>query len=616
MNNRRPSRKLSLRKKIAFATVTTLVFFALLELVLAGLGIHPQSSTTDRTAGFSSYSPLFVESTDVDGQLLMKTAEGKLHWFNQQSFPKLKAAGTQRVFCMGGSTTYGHPYWDETSFAGWLRQYLPMIDSQHKWEVINAGGISYGSYRVAALMEELAHYQPDMFVIYCAHNEFLERRTYSQMFDQPAVIRHLTALMSRTRIGTLADKIVQSARGQLRAAAASQAKLLPAEVDEELNHTVGPVDYHRDDAWHAQVVADYESNLHRMLAIAAGCGAKIVFVMPAANEKDCSPFKSETSPLTDSTIQQLETHFSQGDQALADLQFESAEAAYRRALELDERNADTHYRLGRALLQQANLDQAFREFRRAIDEDLCPLRATTEIELSIRRVAQADAVPLVDFQARLRRWTQAQSGSTILGDEQFLDHVHPTIEVNRLMAVWIIEELQQQKLVGGKSITDAERQIELEEIRAKVVGAIDQEDEVFAIRNLAKVLHWSGKFAEAIPRARDVLELAPRDPESRYIVACCLANLGQVEEALEEYDLLFADGIGYPRAYLPYGELLAASGQYEQAKAYLLLAILRSPNSATIYESLAEVHLALGEKKFAEEAIEKAGQLRGEANER
>ncbi len=103
---------------------------------------------------------------------------------------------------MGGSTTYGHPYWDATSFAGWLRQYLPVVDPEHNWEVINAGGISYASYRVAALMEELSQYEPDIFIVYSVHNEFLERRTYADMFDQPAAAVHLTSLLSRTRVWT------------------------------------------------------------------------------------------------------------------------------------------------------------------------------------------------------------------------------------------------------------------------------------------------------------------------------------------------------------------------------------------------------------------------------
>ena len=90
---------------------------------------------------------------------------------------------------MGGSTTYGRPFDDATSFCGWLRELLPVADPSRQWELINAGGISYASYRVAALMEELADYQPDVFIVYSGQNEFLERRTYSGIIEMPAPVR-------------------------------------------------------------------------------------------------------------------------------------------------------------------------------------------------------------------------------------------------------------------------------------------------------------------------------------------------------------------------------------------------------------------------------------------
>jgi len=66
--------------------------------------------------------PLFVEETDPDGRKFLATPENKLVFFNQQRFPREKAPETYRIFCLGGSTTYGRPYNDTTSFAGWLRQ--------------------------------------------------------------------------------------------------------------------------------------------------------------------------------------------------------------------------------------------------------------------------------------------------------------------------------------------------------------------------------------------------------------------------------------------------------------------------------------------------------------
>ncbi len=62
-----------------------------------------------------------------------------------------------------------------------------------------------------------------------------------------------------------------------------------------LNHTIGPVDYHRDDDWKEKVLASYEQNVRRMVAIAREKGIPILLVTPASNEKDCSPFKWEYS---------------------------------------------------------------------------------------------------------------------------------------------------------------------------------------------------------------------------------------------------------------------------------------------------------------------------------
>jgi hypothetical protein len=46
---------------------------------------------------------------------------------------------------MGGSTVYGRPYDDTTSFPGWLRELLPVADLTSNWEVINTGGESYAN---------------------------------------------------------------------------------------------------------------------------------------------------------------------------------------------------------------------------------------------------------------------------------------------------------------------------------------------------------------------------------------------------------------------------------------------------------------------------------------
>ena len=151
--NTKPS--LPIWKKILFAIITLTLFFAGIELALKLAGVKPVLVLEDPFVGFAGDIPLYVEQEQPDGTIMYATAKNKLQTFNMQQFPKAKSENTYRIFCMGGSTTYGHPFFDDTSFCGWLREFLYVADPSKNWEVINAGGISYASYRVTRLMIEL-----------------------------------------------------------------------------------------------------------------------------------------------------------------------------------------------------------------------------------------------------------------------------------------------------------------------------------------------------------------------------------------------------------------------------------------------------------------------------
>jgi tetratricopeptide (TPR) repeat protein len=276
---------------------------------------------------------------------------------------------------------------------------------------------------------------------------------------------------------------------------------------------------------------------------------------------------------------------------------------------IDPNYAEYHYRLGQSYFATDRYADAQLAFSRALNEDVCPLRAVDEIKKAIERVARELQIPVVDFEHKLRQLCDIEYGHSILGEEYFLDHVHPTIDVNRRLALWIIEELQARTLVQGKRVINMVLADEFSAVEERVLSQIDQEAQAFALRNLAKVLHWAGKFEEAVPRARDVLAILPKDPESRFILARCLSNMGRSEEALEEYDQLFANGVDYPRAYLPFGQLLAETGNLEQAKAYLLLAVLHEPKNAAAYYALGLVHLRLKEFPFAVESFDESNRL-------
>ncbi len=539
---------LSKRKKLFFGIVTVVALGLFAELFAYACGIRP-AIMADPYVGFSSHAPLFVESVTENGDRLLVTAAEKEVWFNRQQFAVPKKPVTWRVFCVGGSTTYGRPFADATSYSGYLRKLLPFVDTTTNYEVINAGGVSYASYRVATVMEELANFEPDLFIVYSVHNEFLERRTYAEMFTTPQWKMNIESALRKTHAYTALERIV----GRFSGTSARAADTLSAEVDERLNHTAGPEDYTRDEAWQASVLKHYEFNLNRMIAIARHSGAQIVFIEPASNEKDCSPFKTD----------------------------------------------ELYYDDGRDLFELGHYEEAQRAFSMAIDRDICPLRATSRISEIVRRVTSDHNVPLVPFEQKLREDCRRRFGHECLGDEYFMDHVHPTIDVHRSLATWIIQTMLESGICRGQPLDEAVVQAVDDEIRQAIVPR----DHGVALRNLAKVLHWAGKFEEAQRRARDALLLLPDDAASRHVLADCLTRLGQTDEAIQQYELLFQKS-DYERAFLPYAALLVQSREYEAAKLYLIMATASERKSVrdSAFELLVHVHQQLGETELANEA--------------
>ncbi len=176
---------LSAWRRLVFAVSSVLGILALLELALWACGIQPASARRDPFAGFTPQVSHFQVQVDATGQGIVTLVPNKLESLNDQRFPQHKPPDTFRIVCLGGSATYGRPFFDHTSFPGWLRAFLPRADPTRKWEVINAGAISYASYRIKGLMAELSRFEPDLFIVYTGENEFLERRTYASAFNTP-----------------------------------------------------------------------------------------------------------------------------------------------------------------------------------------------------------------------------------------------------------------------------------------------------------------------------------------------------------------------------------------------------------------------------------------------
>jgi len=592
VGSQQPRVVLSWRKKLLFGVAATVLFFALLELGLWLAGVRTIAASDDPFVGFAGNLPLFVQETGSDGQVWMVTAPNKLAWFNPQRFPLKKPAGTRRVFSLGGSTTYGHPYDDKVSFSAWLRELLPAATENTQWEVINAGGISYASYRVASLMEELAQYEPDLFIVYTGHNEFLEERTYGDLRRKPAALLETASALSWSRTYSVLHRMLVQPQ---RPAASS---VLPAEVDAVLDHTVGPVSYQRDDRWHEQVLAHFELNLVRMAQIARSCGAELVLVVPAVNLKDCSPFKSENSKrLPAEQLTAFQALERQASELQKQGQLEAALSASNLAAQIDPRHAENQFRMARLLMALGRAGEAAAAFERAVDEDVCPLRAPTAFREAMRQIAAQHDIPLVDFDLAVKNDCLLRHGHNSPGEEYFLDHVHLTIDGYRMAAAAIIDCLNQRQLLGVGTLSDDA----LDQATKNIHARIDRKEHAIAERNVAKVFNWAGKHEEAGRLALKALETLPDEPECLVIAGAYLRTQGKLDTAIEYLQRSIKQLPDYGNSRQLLGAMLVEAGRLDEAREQFLALTRLQPEDAAAWQMVGAI---LAEQQQYEAALE------------
>ncbi|MEZ4331583.1 MAG: tetratricopeptide repeat protein [Myxococcota bacterium] len=516
-------------KHVAFALVPLATIWLLVELGLWAAGVEPTLRRGDPYVGFAGEVPLFVDEIE-DGVRFRRTATNKLAFFNDQRFVAEKRNETRRVFCLGGSTTYGHPYFDSTSFCGWLRVTLPVAAPGFDWQVVNAGGISYASYRVAALMQQLVAEAPDYFIVYTGHNEFLEERTYGALRDRPAWIRSTELVLSRSRLYAGVDRVVSGLRGLSRGRRPSVGQgALPPEVEAQLESSTGLDAYRRDDALRRLIIERFGQNLDRMVETARGVDARVAFVVPADNLSDCSPFKSEPDAgLARADRADLEADLARGERAWVGGDALAARDAFAAASARSPRHAHARYGLARALRALGEGEAARVEFVRARDEDVCPLRALSPIVEAVRAASRRHDVPAVDLPALLR--AEAGDPNVAAGEQWFLDHVHPTIEGHRLLGRALLAVMHDAEWLD---VDPSERSAALDEAEQAHLAGMDPLDHGRALKNLAKTLSWAGKTEDAARAARRALEVLGDDAECDFVLAELATLRGETDRAIE-----------------------------------------------------------------------------------
>ncbi len=600
------------RKKNLLAGVLGIFLLVALDFGLTLVGVVPLAER-DQFAGFSDIK-LYLPVSKSAKQTLYQRNPSRNRYFNPQEFVLPKPTEQFRIFSFGGSTTYGRPYLHETSFSSWLERLLKRYAPGPDYQVINAGGISYASYRVRSLMTEVVDYQPDLFVVYSGHNEFLESRTFSKQKNEHPAMRQVRSILHHSSIYSVLK------RGIDRINKSENNDLLPAEeVDARLEKIGGTELYHRDPEFRANVIRQYRQSINAMIDLAQERQVPILFCTLPSNLSGVSPFKSEhRHDLTAQDWASWQRAFETGKGFLSEGNAHAAIGAFAEAEKIDDRYAELHYRIGQAHELAGQFALAYRSYLRAKEEDIVPLRALDDFNRVLRELSASRKVPLVDVEAFVRR----VSHNGIPGNDLFVDHVHPGIEGQQLIAWVILNRLSTTGLIPLDSKTwqkagvDARTYLrtEFEKITPRYLG--------MGLWGVGRLYDWAGKQEEAwapllqawqlvkdvpeIPRrlgllalergeaelALDFLQeaerLEPGHPRVLVGIAAAYSKLGRATEALtllDEYPKALQQT---PRYLRTLAQALWQLNRRDEAAKHLRAAIVISPADSSLEKMLAE----------------------------
>jgi lysophospholipase L1-like esterase len=446
-------------------------------------------SHDDPFIGFRSVRPLFVLSEDGTRY---ETSKARENFFQPQSFAAQKPDEEYRVFCLGGSTVQGRPYAVETSFTTWLELNLQAAEPGRRFKVVNCGGISYASYRLTPILEEVLRYEPDLIVLCTGHNEFLESRTFAHIHDRGEFWNASLAAVSSLHTFNLMGEGYARLRGASPSVPAEGRDILPVEVEALLDYRGGLEEYHRDDPWQRNVVRQFRFNLDRMVQLARDAGVDLILVNPVCNIRDVPPFKAEHSAglsaddlaRWESLLETARRRFTGESHNL-----HAAIAPLERACKIDPLHAGGWYTLAECYRAVGRMAEARDAYVRAKELDVCPLRILRPMNQAILDVARETKTPLVDAE----RMFEQRSPHGIVGSDQLVDHVHPNFDGHQRIADALADKLVEL----GRIRPVSEWQPKKRRAYQKQLDSLDDYYYIRGERRLANLRLWTQGRAKA-----------------------------------------------------------------------------------------------------------------------
>ncbi len=412
------------RKKRFFYLITLLVPFFFLGLFELSLRFFQVGENAP---------PLFITNPMNRSQFIMNPAVAERYFPNKDfvtvgaydPFKKIKTEKTIRIFVQGASSSAGFPF-RAASFPRLLEQKLQYYYPNYSIEVVNTSLVATNSYTIRDMVPEILEQQPDMVIIYSGHNEYYGALGVgsSQSLGRYPMVTNFYLRLKNLRIVQLLKKVITRSYG---VSTNRNGETLMSQMVQE------------EQIPHGSKIAmlgveQYQANLKKTLSDYQTKGVPVLISTLVSNVKDFSPFASS-----------------------------------------DNAYSATHaFNEGKKLLLAKDTVLAKQSFEKARDYDLIKFRATSQIEATIPKLAEAYQAHLLDMKGAF------ESRNSIVGNELLLEHVHANLEGQKLWAETAFEKVSWLLL--------KERNIVQQDVEAPFSFAIAETDSTYAYQLVEEMM--------------------------------------------------------------------------------------------------------------------------------
>jgi tetratricopeptide (TPR) repeat protein len=339
-----------------------------------------------------------------------------------------KPPGTYRIFCLGGSTTVGYPYWYNGAFASFLRDRLTTIFPDRSIEVVNLGITATNSFTVLDISNDLMDYAPDLVIVYDGHNEFYGVLGAASN-DRVAPARWMTLFylrMIHLRTFQLAKNSIAevlSIFGKSPIDYANRTTMME-QVARGKNVPLGNDVY-------TNAYRVFQANLHDLADRLRCRHIPLILSTQVSSIRDQNPFISNhSSGISQQHMSQVEQFYRRGLDFQSNGMMDSAITSFRSGIELDSLYADAHYRLAQCLDAKGKKQEAYSEYILARDYDELRFRTDSKFNDLIRSMDDHQQIFVADIELKLK----ALSPDSLIGRNLIFEHLHPTSRGHFFMA--------------------------------------------------------------------------------------------------------------------------------------------------------------------------------------